>query len=79
VPVGSIACQARGLDAEHRAHLSLAQRLQQPFKSGPVNSGTRAPLVLVNDLYLLPTARACTIRQRVPSRCSNPARPVTQG
>src|ERR1022692_2700280 len=61
MPVPAIARQPRCLNAEDRAHLPIAERAQQAFKTGAVCSRSGNPQIVVDHIDVSPAQRACTI------------------
>ena len=66
MPIAAIASEPRGIEAEHRAHLSGAERCNQALEAGPLDGAARrAPEVVVDDLDGGETAPARDIDQLV--------------
>src|SRR3984957_1725340 len=61
MPIAAIAPQPRRFNAKDSADLPIAQRAQQPFKTGAARSGSRDPEVVIDHLDVLPAQCACTI------------------
>src|ERR1039457_4731732 len=61
MPVPAIARQPRRLNAEDSAHLPIAERAQQAFKTGAVCSRSGNPQIVVDHIDVSPAQRACTI------------------
>src|SRR6266700_1584427 len=65
MPVPAIARQPRCLNAEDRAHLSIAERAQQAFKTRTVSSRSGNPQIVIDNIDVLPAQRPCTIDKSI--------------
>src|ERR1017187_1805319 len=61
MPVPAIARQPRRLNAEDSAHLPIAERAQQAFKTGAVCFRAGNPQIVVDHIDVSPAQRACMI------------------
>ena len=66
MPVAAIACEPRGIEAQHRANLPGAQGGDQAIEAGPLDGATRrATEIVVDDLDVGEAASTCDFNQLV--------------